>query len=225
MAFIYVIVSMFSRIGDIKSQQVSINKYNDLSYYIGDDVGGIQSLFPLHFFTLFNKNEVLDRMGCLVSNTTALCNKFEERKCEVWGLTQPEYDTCMLVQYEKAGMDLKSFCKNHYDPKNGLWTKKETTSSSFYVAKHTCLLNAGVKRGKEYCDDQNIVNTQYTSKELYKCYKDTKVLNSTYADEKCNLASPKISPDATVREAYKTCMAAMKVPVSANDLCLIDNYW
>lgn len=58
-----------------------------------------------------------------------------------------EYDNCMLVQYEKAGMDLKSFCNNHYKTSNPLWTKQESTSSGFYLAKYECLLNAGVKRG------------------------------------------------------------------------------
>jgi hypothetical protein len=125
----------------------------------------------------------------------------------------------MLIQYEKAGMDLRSFCNNHYNTTNGLWTKQETTSPSFYVAKHECLLNAGVKRGKEYCDDQNVINIKYTQKELYKCYADNKVANSTYADDKCNYFDPKNSTNATVRATYVQCMSNMTVAVSGNDLC------
>lgn len=171
-AVIYILVANFKKIGSEKSQQVSVLKYNDLTYYVGEEVGGIQNLLPLHFLTTFNKNEVLDRMGCLVNNNKTLCDKYEERKCEVHGIKRKEYDTCMLIQYEKAGMDLKTFCNNHYNTSNGIWTSQETTSKSFYVAKHDCLLNAGVKRGKEWCDDENVINPKYNLTNLYKCYAD-----------------------------------------------------
>jgi hypothetical protein len=55
LAIIYVLVANFSKIGTEKSQQVSILKYNDLTYNVANDVGGIASLFPLHMFTTFNK--------------------------------------------------------------------------------------------------------------------------------------------------------------------------
>ena len=97
LVIIYILVANFEKIGTLKSQQVSILKYNDLSYNVGDEVGSIHNLFPIHFFTLFNKNEVLDRMGCLVNQNTTLCNKYEERKCEVYGLKSREYITCMLL--------------------------------------------------------------------------------------------------------------------------------
>lgn len=167
LACIYIVYANFSKIGSEKSQQVSILKYNDLSYMIGNDDGGIQNLFPLHFFTTFNRQEVLDRMNCLINDNTELCIKYEERKCEVYGLKSSSYDTCMLIQYEIAEKDLRSFCNSHYNTSNGLWTKAEYTSNSFFVAKHECLKNAGVKRGVEYCDDKNIQNPSYTKKELY----------------------------------------------------------
>jgi hypothetical protein len=66
-AIVYVLVANFSKIGTEKSQTVSILKYNDLTYYVGDDVSGIASLFPLHMFSTFNKQQVIDRMECLVN--------------------------------------------------------------------------------------------------------------------------------------------------------------
>jgi hypothetical protein len=109
-------------------------------------------------------------MGCLVSNNTDLCNKYQERKCEVHGLKEQEYDFCMLVQYERAGMNLRAFCNKKYNLTNKLWSKAEIASPLFYIQKHECLLNAGVKRGKEYCDDQNVLLTVNTKLDLYKCY-------------------------------------------------------
>jgi hypothetical protein len=47
-----------------------------------------------------------------------------------------EYDICMLAQYESAGMDLKSFCTDHYNTTNGFWTKNEINSNGFYVSKY-----------------------------------------------------------------------------------------
>jgi hypothetical protein len=67
LAAIYIVVANFSKIGSEKSQAVSILKYNHLTYNVANEVGGIGTLFPLHMFTMFNKNEVLDRMGCLVN--------------------------------------------------------------------------------------------------------------------------------------------------------------
>jgi len=64
-----------------------------------------------------------------------------------------EYDICMLAQYESAGMDLKSFCTSHYNTTSGFWTRAETNSNAFYKAKHECLMNAGIKRGVDYCKD------------------------------------------------------------------------
>jgi hypothetical protein len=101
-AAIYIVYSNFSKIGSEKSQAVSILKYNDLTYNVANEVGGIGTLFPLHMFTMLNKNEVLDRMGCLVNQDEKLCNKFEERKCEKYGIKTQLYDTCMLIQYERA---------------------------------------------------------------------------------------------------------------------------
>jgi hypothetical protein len=146
-----------------------------------------------------------------------MCNKFEERSCEIYGIKDQKYDTCMLLQYERAGMDLRAFCTKHYNTSNGIWTKAEYTSSSFYVAKHDCLMNAGVKRGKEYCEDQMIINLALTRKDLYQCYADYKVSNATYAEEKCNYTYPKESPDQSVRKQYMDCVKGMKVKVENID--------
>lgn len=55
-------------------------------------------------------------------------------------------------------------------------------------------MNAGIKRGVEYCKDQNVLNPALTEKDLYKCYTDYKVSNKTFAADKCNYEFPKQSP-------------------------------
>ena len=97
----------------------------------------------------------------------------------------------MLIQYEEAGMDLRSFCNGHYNKSNGIWTKQEYSSNAFFTSKHECLMNAGIKRGVEYCQDQNELNPSYTQKDLYKCYADYGVSNKTYAADKCNYEYPR----------------------------------
>ena len=217
LAIIYILVANFSKIGSEKSQQVSILKYNDLTYNVSDSVGGITNLFPLHMFTTLNKQEVVDRMECIVSENVDMCNKYKERQCEVYGLKDQKYDTCMLIQYEKAGMDLRSFCNNHYNTSNGLWTRTEYTSNAFYVAKHECLMTAGIKRGVEYCIDQNVLNPALTKKDLYHCYGDYKVSNQTYAFDKCDYLYPKNSTTQSVRTNFMTCMKNMTVKVEAKE--------
>jgi len=213
LAIIYILVANFSKIGSEKSQQVSTLKYNDLTYNVSDSMGGITNLLPLHMFTTLNKQEVVDRMECLVSENVQMCNKYKERQCEVYGLKDQKYDTCMLIQFERAGMDLRSFCNNHYNTSNGLWTRTEYTSNAFYVAKHECLMNAGIKRGVEYCDDQNVINPDLTKKDLYECYSDYKVSNQTYALDKCDYLYPKTSTDEIVRTNFVSCMKYMDVKI------------
>jgi hypothetical protein len=91
---IYTLSTNLSKIGTEKSQEVSILKHIELQYNITG--GGLYKLIPLHFFTTFNRNEVIMRMECLVNQRTDACNLYEERKCEVNGLKNPEYDDCML---------------------------------------------------------------------------------------------------------------------------------
>ena len=55
------------------------------------------------------------------------------RKCEVFGLKNPEYDDCMLEQYSKAGNEMYKFCDSHYNEStNRVWTKAEQVSN-FYL--------------------------------------------------------------------------------------------
>lgn len=106
-------------------------KHTELMY----DITGasLYKLLPLHFFTSFNKNEVIERMECLVNNKTDACSAYEMRKCEVFGLKNPEYDVCMLDQYAKAGFEMYDFCNIHYnESSNRVWTKAEQ-KSNFYL--------------------------------------------------------------------------------------------
>jgi hypothetical protein len=72
-------------------------------------------------------------------------------------------------------------------------------------------MNAGIKRGVEFCKDQNVLDPSKTDKDLYKCYGDYSVSNKTYAADKCNFEFPKDSPTTETRISYYTCMKTMKV--------------
>ena len=121
---VYIVRTNLSKIGSEKSQEVSILKHTELDYNITD--GMLYDLMPLHFFTTFNKAEVIKRMECLVNNKKLECNFYEERKCEVLGIKSPGYDECMLAEYDKMGFDLESFCLKHYDASSyKVWTSAE----------------------------------------------------------------------------------------------------
>jgi hypothetical protein len=70
---VYILVANFKKLGEQKGQQVSVNKLSSLNYMIDEESGGMMTLFPLHFFGFFNKNDVIDRMSCLYYNDTELC--------------------------------------------------------------------------------------------------------------------------------------------------------
>lgn len=72
---IYTLTTNLSKIGTEKSQEVTILKYTELMY----DITGssLYKLLPLHFFTSFNKNEVIRRMECLVNENKDACNAYE----------------------------------------------------------------------------------------------------------------------------------------------------
>ena len=76
---IYTLMTNLSKIGTEKSQEVTILKHTELMY----DITGasLYKLLPLHFFTSFNKNEVIRRMECLVNEKKDACNAYEMRKC------------------------------------------------------------------------------------------------------------------------------------------------
>jgi hypothetical protein len=58
------------------------------------------TLFPLHFFGTFNKNDVIDRMSCLFYNDSELCFEQSMRDCALLhSKKEPEYDTCALKAY------------------------------------------------------------------------------------------------------------------------------
>ena len=224
MAVMYILVANFKKIGTEKSQQVSIRKLNEISYDVSNNNSGIQGLFPVHLFTAFNKNEVLDRMGCLINQDQDLCNQFEERKCQDYDMKTKPYDLCMLRVYQESNRTLFRFCQAHYSDDNQIWTDTDKSNAKFIEDKHECLLNAGKSRGKDYCDEINNFKKQ-SKDDLYRCYAENKVNKREYADEKCNFQRPKTSYNVTVREDYLACMTKMDNNVTGFEECKVKKFW
>ena len=92
---VYTLYTNVGLIGTEKSQEVTILKKTELVYPITG--GELYKLIPLHFFTFFNRNEMILRMECFINGRTDACNEYEERKCQIHGLKEPAYDNCMLT--------------------------------------------------------------------------------------------------------------------------------
>ena len=163
-------------------------------------------------------------MECLVNNKKLECNFYEERKCEVLGIKSPGYDECMLAEYDKMGFDLESFCLKHYDASSyKVWTSAEQQSNAYLNQKYECLVNAGVTKGKTFCDDKKQIALDFSQLEVYNCYIENGVLNSTFADKRCNLIHPKNDPTQEVRDSYQLCMTQSGQNVEDDPKFVCDN--
>ena len=107
-------------------------KFNELSYYIGEEVGGIVSIFPLHFFATFNKNEILNRMKCLVNRDQEVCIKERMKTCKTFNdMKSLDYDKCVLKIYQLNDFDLRTHCDDHYNRLSQVWTEEEMATLEF----------------------------------------------------------------------------------------------
>ena len=59
--FFYVIVENVNKIGKLKSESLNLVKKTEITYKITND------LLPMHYFSEFSKNQITDRMECLVN--------------------------------------------------------------------------------------------------------------------------------------------------------------
>ena len=59
--FFYVIVENVNKIGKLKSESLNLVKKTEISYDMTND------LLPMHYFSEFSKDQITDRMECLIN--------------------------------------------------------------------------------------------------------------------------------------------------------------
>ena len=77
--FIEIAIKMFKKIGKIKLQNTSTEMkkalYYNLTKYPPDE------LLPFHWFMELNKQDVVDRMECLINNDDDRCFEMDKQTC------------------------------------------------------------------------------------------------------------------------------------------------
>jgi hypothetical protein len=129
----------------------------------------IRELLPVHWFLEINKEEVVDRIECLKSEISERCLHYDELKCSIYNKKEVLYENCMLEAQRKYSLDEKEFCHSHYY-ESEVYSKEERTSLEFFESYHSCLLETGSKKGKNYCNDIIGTDELIGEKELYECY-------------------------------------------------------
>lgn len=120
--FIQVVLESFKKYGTEKIQVLSTNMHNEFYYHLSEYP--LMNLLPLHWYLEMNKEDVVDRMECLINKNPEQCQHFDEMKCAVNDLKSDAYERCMLRTYRKFGKEEKTFCLNHFE-KSGLYSSKD----------------------------------------------------------------------------------------------------
>ena len=122
--------------GNQKSQELSTTMHNN---YIYDTIENpLERLLPVHWFLEMNREDVVDRMECLINNNETLCEHYDEVKCSVLDKKSYEYESCMLRTYRKFGREQKDFCISHYQ-NSGHYLPSEKSTAAFIDAFYGCL--------------------------------------------------------------------------------------
>ena len=106
---------------------------------------------PVHWFLEINKEDVVDRMECLLNENDTLCEHYDEMKCAVFDKKSYRYESCMLRAYRKFNYEQKKHCIKHYQ-NSGLYLPSEKATLDYVESFHSCLQHAGIPKGKKYCD-------------------------------------------------------------------------
>ena len=153
--------------------------------YIYDTIENpLERLLPVHWFLEMNREDVVDRMECLINNNETLCEHYDEVKCSVLDKKSYEYESCMLRTYRKFGREQKDFCISHYQ-NSGHYLPSEKSTAAFIDAFYGCLQHAGIPKGKKYCD--KILGASPTSKQqdYFACYQRLNVNPDQYGELQC----------------------------------------
>lgn len=73
-------------------------------------------------------------------------------QCSIYDKKGDIYEPCMLRVNRKFGTPMKDFCREHY-LLSDVFTEDEKEEVEYFESYHTCLQEAGTKKGKMYCED------------------------------------------------------------------------
>lgn len=93
--FFGIIINFLEILGTEKSQSLTYSYHSDLAYPLEN----LQTLYPFHQFTFFEKEDIEDRIACKEQNQMKECKKIEEKRCEYKGLNTTAYETCRIRIY------------------------------------------------------------------------------------------------------------------------------
>lgn len=103
---IAVVVESFKKIGQEKIQTtgtIMMIAFNfDLNRYTPDE------LLPFHWFMELNKQDVVDRMECLINKDSERCFEMQEQTCRAqFQVKGKNYENCMMRAYKMFAKDQK----------------------------------------------------------------------------------------------------------------------
>ena len=75
--------------------------FTNLTYSLDEyPLGGIGQLIPLHHFGSFEKNDVLDRMECMINKHPKACFHYAEKQCvHMYDQKSIDYVKCMVLKF------------------------------------------------------------------------------------------------------------------------------
>lgn len=100
-----ILIGSLKKYGTEKIQVVSTKMNNEFFYDMEDYP--LKKLFPLHWFLEINREDVVDRMECVLKNKPEFCQIYDEKKCTVYDIKSELYQDCMLRTQRKFGKDMK----------------------------------------------------------------------------------------------------------------------
>ena len=172
----------FKTLGTEKSQSIKFVNHNNMTYNMTD----IPRLLPVHHFSFFDTDAIISRMRCLVYEDSNECRKIEERRCLSKGKSTVKYEECMINLYlndDDITVRADVFCDRHYKDMT-IWIEKmHPDYLPYWIRFHNCKETAGVKKGRQYCQDYMAHDSGSGLEELYACY--TKY-NVPFAKEYCD---------------------------------------
>ena len=116
-----------------------------------------------------SRQDVVDRMECLVNKNDTFCKDYDELKCTVYDKKEDNYEYCMLRAQRVHGVEMKEFCIEHYI-RSDVYDEKEKQSVNYFESYHLCLEDSGIKRGKKYCEDVINADVYRGEQDLYDCF-------------------------------------------------------
>ena len=115
-----------------------------------------------------------------------------------------DYDKCVLEIYQLNDFDLRTHCDDHYNRLSQVWTKDEMATLEFLEQKYECLLQTGLKKGKDYCKDVGDFQN-WSWDELRQCYDDNGLEYKDYIKDDCYNQFPNDTPDIELRKSFDSC--------------------